>query len=144
MCFHCLPFPTSKPSTSVTPSLLSSLKPYFLEIIITKNNLIDVNNNPPNEFILTFKLNLIGVISDWGNIMQFTATSNDCCYYGQRWLGFWFKILLIRHFQRNCVKIMRKITLDRNKECKLSALKISFFPIFELQNMRIKKLKFMY
>jgi len=42
------------------------------------------------DYELTFEINPFDIISDWGNIMHFTMTGDNCCDYGSRIPAVWF------------------------------------------------------
>ena len=72
--------PTISPTRSPTKNNPTS------EIILFPNNLIDTISNPPNEFILTFELYPNDIISNYGSILRYTGSSNNCCNWPDRWL----------------------------------------------------------
>merc|ERR1712151_636322 len=57
---------------------------------INEGRLIRKITQPPNKFILSFKLFPRGVASEWGSIIRLTNTTGDSGSYGDRWLGMWF------------------------------------------------------
>ena len=60
---------------------------FFIEIVITKNNLLAVIPEWGPNYKITFELNVESFANDgnlWGNIFRFTATDVDCCNVGDR------------------------------------------------------------
>jgi len=84
--------PTDTPTESPTEALTITEAPttFPLMISISKGNKIGTIFNPPNDFILTFQIQPLGTHSDFNSILRFTSTNNDCCNYGDRWVGMWF------------------------------------------------------
>ena len=60
---------------------------FFIEIAITKNNLLAVIPEWGPNYKITFELNVESFANGgnlWGNIFRFTATDVDCCNVGDR------------------------------------------------------------
>ena len=62
-------------------------------------NRVDLNGRRPTnlgqiemtgDYILSFDITLRGVVGDWGNILHFTTTGNNCCFAGDRCPAIWF------------------------------------------------------
>lgn len=71
---------TSPSKDTITPPRL------LKEIELIRDNLIDTIVDPPKYFSLTYKLYPNGIINDWGSILRFTASDNNCCNWPDRWL----------------------------------------------------------
>jgi len=72
-----------KCSTKIFDDIIE-IKP--TDIVPIRGNKLTTISNPPNEFILSFKLYPRGLVSNWSSILRFTNTNNDCCNWPDRWL----------------------------------------------------------
>ena len=58
-------------------------------VSIQKGNKIG-NLNHNGDYDLSFKINVNGVVGNWGSILHFTKSGKDCCNLGDRGPGIWF------------------------------------------------------
>lgn len=70
---------TNQADTITPPRLLK-------EIELIRDNLIDTIVDPPKYFSLTYKLYPNGIVNNWGSILRFTGSDNNCCNWPDRWL----------------------------------------------------------
>ena len=73
---------TCKVKLTSSPTQLPTVN----EIIIARNNFIDAISSPPSQFILNFDIFPQGTVDSWGSILRYTASSNNCCDWMDRWL----------------------------------------------------------